>query len=76
MTYKNAVAGLNLGGGPLTTRTTRYQDPLVEAYLAAAEAAGHSLTEDYNGARQEGFGRSQQTIRNGRRCSAVTGGFQ
>ncbi len=29
------------------------------------------MTEDYNGAQQEGFGRSQQTIRDGRRCSAA-----
>jgi choline dehydrogenase/4-pyridoxate dehydrogenase len=29
------------------------------------------VTEDYNGAQQEGFGRSQQTIRGGRRCSAA-----
>src|SRR5713226_7689034 len=59
------------GDGPLTTRTTRYQDPLVEAYLTAGEMAGHPLTEDYNGAQQEGFGRTQQTIRDGRRCSAA-----
>jgi 4-pyridoxate dehydrogenase len=59
------------GDGPLVTRTTRYSDPLVEAYLAAAVAAGHPSTEDYNGARQEGFGRTQQTIRAGRRCSAA-----
>ena len=59
------------GDGPLATRTTRYSDPLVEAYLAAAVTAGHPLTEDYNGARQEGFGRTQQTIRAGRRCSAA-----
>ena len=59
------------GDGPLTTRLTRYMDPLVEAYRAAGEAAGHPLTDDYNGAQQEGFGRSQQTIRNGRRCSAA-----
>src|SRR5262249_3520553 len=50
---------------------SRYRDPLVEAYLASGERAGHPVTEDYNGAQQEGFGRSQQTIRNGRRCSAA-----
>ena len=59
------------GDGPLTTRTARYQDPLVEAYRAAGETAGHPMTDDYNGAEQEGFGRSQQTIRDGRRCSAA-----
>jgi choline dehydrogenase/4-pyridoxate dehydrogenase len=59
------------GDGPLSTRATRYRDPLVEAYLAAGAAAGHRVTEDYNGAQQEGFGRSQMTIRDGRRCSAA-----
>src|SRR6266446_3349853 len=59
------------GDGPLTTRASRYQDPLVEAYLASAETAGHPATADYNGAQQEGFGRTQQTIRSGRRCSAA-----
>jgi 4-pyridoxate dehydrogenase len=59
------------GNGPLTTRSTRYQDPLLDAYQEAGRAAGHRLTDDYNGAQQEGFGRSQQTIRNGRRCSAA-----
>ena len=65
-------AGTYRGGdGPLTTRTSRYSDPLVEAYRAAGEAAGHPVTKDYNGAQQEGFGHSQQTIRNGRRCSTA-----
>jgi len=40
------------GDGPLTTRTSRYQDPLVEAYLAAGQMAGHPATEDYNGEQQ------------------------
>jgi 4-pyridoxate dehydrogenase len=57
--------------GPLTTQFTRFRDPLVEAYAAAGEAAGYPTTEDYNGAQQEGFGRWQMTIRNGRRCSAA-----
>src|SRR5271154_6617731 len=59
------------GDGPLTVRRSRYSDSLVDAYMAAGAAAGHKLTEDYNGAKQEGFGRSQMTIRDGRRCSAA-----
>ncbi len=43
------------GDGPLTVRASRYSDPLVDAYMAAGAAAGHKLTEDYNGAQQEGF---------------------
>jgi 4-pyridoxate dehydrogenase len=59
------------GDGPLTTRWSRYPDPLSEAFGAAGRAAGYPATEDYNGAQQEGFGRWQATIRNGRRCSAA-----
>src|SRR5499427_4309034 len=59
------------GDGPLSTRSSRWADPLIDSYIAAGEAAGHPRTDDYNGAQQEGFGRSQQTIRQGRRCSAA-----
>jgi choline dehydrogenase/4-pyridoxate dehydrogenase len=59
------------GNGPLTTRWSRYDDPLVEAYAASGEIADYPTTEDYNGAQQEGFGRWQATIRDGRRCSAA-----
>jgi 4-pyridoxate dehydrogenase len=59
------------GDGPLTTERSRYQDPLIEALAAAGAAAGHPATEDYNGAEQEGFGRPQMTIRDGRRCSTA-----
>src|SRR5882757_9255239 len=59
------------GDGPLATRLARYEDPLVEAYFDAGRAAGHTVTEDYNGAEQEGFARLQYTIRDGRRCSGA-----
>src|SRR5262245_53373166 len=59
------------GDGPLTTQFSRYEDPLVDAFIASGAAAGYPITQDYNGARQEGFGRSQSTIRRGRRCSAA-----
>jgi choline dehydrogenase/4-pyridoxate dehydrogenase len=60
------------GDGPLATQNCRYQDPLLDAFAEAGKSAGHGWTEDYNGARQEGFGRLQMTIRRGRRCSAAT----
>jgi len=60
------------GNGPLATRKARYEDPLIEAYCAAAVAAGHPANDDYNGAEQHGIGRMQVTIRNGRRASAAT----
>jgi 4-pyridoxate dehydrogenase len=60
------------GAGPLSVQTCRYQDRLVDAFGEAGVAAGFGWTDDYNGARQEGFGRLQMTIRNGRRCSGAT----
>lgn len=60
------------GSGPLATRKSRYQDPLVDAYLDAAQSAGYALNDDYNGASQDGFARMQMTIRQGRRDSAAT----
>jgi choline dehydrogenase/4-pyridoxate dehydrogenase len=60
------------GAGPLSTQTCRYRDPLVDAFGEAGVAAGFGWTDDYNGARQDGFGRLQMTIRRGRRCSGAT----
>ncbi len=57
--------------GPLKTRTSRYRDPLLEAYEAALRETGYRETADYNGAEQEGFCRKQFTIGSGRRCSAA-----
>jgi len=66
-------AGSYRGGeGPLGTQFCHYQDPLLGAFAEAGKAAGHAWTEDYNGERQEGFGRLQMTIRNGKRSSAAT----
>ena len=35
--------------------------------------AGLPVTDDYNGSSGEGFGRSQYSIRDGKRCSAAVG---
>src|SRR5277367_90049 len=70
-TWENGDGAFRGGDGPLTVGTTTYQDPLVEACLAAGEALQMPRTPDYNGAQQEGLARMQQTIRNGRRCSAA-----
>jgi 4-pyridoxate dehydrogenase len=59
------------GDGPLNTQRARSKDPLWEAWIEAGKAMGFGFTEDYNGKRQEGFGRSQSTIRLGKRDSAA-----
>ena len=58
-------------GGPLGTQWAKTDDPLFDAWLEAAAAAGYPVTPDYNGGQQEGFGRGQYTIRNGRRSSSA-----
>ena len=57
--------------GPLSVRAGIFDDPVLHAFIEAGKAVGHDFTEDYNGERQEGFTWIQQTIRNGRRCSAA-----
>ncbi|MEI8152707.1 MAG: choline dehydrogenase [Hyphomicrobiales bacterium] len=59
------------GGGSLGTEFACTQDPLFTAWLEAARQAGYPVTDDYNGAQSEGFGRSQYTIRNGHRSSSA-----
>ncbi|MBV9234716.1 MAG: choline dehydrogenase [Xanthobacteraceae bacterium] len=71
-TWEGGAGEYRGGGGPLATRRSRYQDPLVDAYLRAAQETGYALNDDYNGARQDGFARMQMTIRNGHRDSAAT----
>ncbi|MER9161000.1 choline dehydrogenase [Mesorhizobium sp. M7A.F.Ca.US.010.02.1.1] len=60
------------GSGPLNTQFCRYKDELIDAFATASRDAGYPQTDDYNGAIQEGFGRLQMTIANGRRCSTAT----
>jgi choline dehydrogenase len=59
------------GDGQLSTSYGPLDNPLHQAWLDAAQQAGYSLTEDYNGYAQEGFGRMDMTVRNGTRCSAA-----
>ena len=59
------------GGGPGGVQWARTDDPLYDAWRQAAREAGWPLTDDYNGPAPLGFGRSQYSIRNGRRCSTA-----
>jgi len=57
--------------GKLATRYGSLSNPLHAAWLAAAAEAGYPRTADVNGAQQEGFGRMDMTVEEGRRCSAA-----
>lgn len=69
--WEKGANGFRGEGGPLRTTLTRYEDPLIEAYVEAAIEAGQRISDDYNGIEQEGIARLQSTIGNGRRCSAA-----
>ena len=58
-------------GGPLHVTRGPRDNPLHDAFVAAAEAAGYAATTDYNGYRQEGFGPADMTVWKGRRWSAA-----
>jgi len=58
-------------GGLTTCNGNNMKNPLYRAFIKAGEQAGYGYTEDYNGYRQEGFGRMDMTVRNGVRCSTA-----
>jgi choline dehydrogenase-like flavoprotein len=71
-TWQDGESRWRGGAGPVGTEFAKTLDPLYDAWLEAAKAAGFPLTDDYNGSGQEGFGRGQYTIRDGYRSSAAT----
>ena len=68
-TWENGADTWRGGEGPLGTQFAKTPDPIFDAWLEAAQQSGYPFTEDYNGKQQEGFGRGQYTIRDGRRSS-------
>ncbi|AOS98040.1 Oxygen-dependent choline dehydrogenase [Microbulbifer aggregans] len=58
--------------GPITTcNGNNMQNPLYRAFIEAGKQAGYGFTEDYNGFRQEGFGKMDMSVRDGVRCSTA-----
>ncbi len=57
--------------GPLAVSDLRARHELHDAFIAAAEEAGHRRNHDFNGAEQDGVGPLQVTVRKMRRCSAA-----
>jgi choline dehydrogenase len=57
--------------GKLQTCYGTVSNPLHAAWLKAASEAGYPQTADVNGFQQEGFGRMDMTVADGRRCSAA-----
>ncbi len=57
--------------GPLKVTESNETGALYDALIKAAGEVGIEYTRDYNGARQDGIGMTQTTIRNGRRMSTA-----
>ncbi|MCB1497941.1 MAG: choline dehydrogenase [Bauldia sp.] len=55
--------------GPLTVCRARGDSPLFDRFIEAGVEAGYARNDDFNGAVQEGFGRYDFTIRDGKRWS-------
>jgi choline dehydrogenase/4-pyridoxate dehydrogenase len=70
-TWEGGASAHRGGDGPLGTCWSTFTDPLADAYTSASKAAGLKWNADLNGGDNEGIGRNQNTIRNGRRCSAA-----
>lgn len=57
--------------GPLKVTENRETGPIYDAIIKAAGEVGIPYTKDYNGAKQDGIGMTQTTIRNGKRMSTA-----
>jgi choline dehydrogenase len=57
--------------GPLHVTRGPRANPLYHAFVEAGGQAGFETTDDYNGAKQEGFGPMEQTVWRGRRWSVA-----
>jgi choline dehydrogenase len=59
------------GEGPLKLERGPATSPLFEAFFEAVRQAGHPMTTDVNGYRQEGFNAFDRNVYRGRRLSAA-----
>jgi choline dehydrogenase len=57
--------------GPLVLERGPARGPLFDAFFAAVQEAGHPLTSDVNGYRQEGFAAFDRNVHDGKRLSAA-----
>ncbi|MEM7334624.1 MAG: choline dehydrogenase [Chloroflexota bacterium] len=58
-------------GGPLVLERGPAKNPLFSAFFEAVQQAGHPLTDDVNGYKQEGFAKFDRNIRKGKRLSSA-----
>ncbi|QZY14288.1 FAD-dependent oxidoreductase [Streptomyces decoyicus] len=69
--FQGELPPWHAAGGPLTVSEGRSRHPLMAAWVAAAQEAGHPFTADFNGPEQDGVGYYHLTQRDGLRCSTA-----
>jgi choline dehydrogenase/4-pyridoxate dehydrogenase len=70
-TWEDGSSAHRGGDGPLGVCWSTFDDPLCDAFGAASQATGLKRNSDFNSGQNDGVGRIQNTIRDGRRCSAA-----
>lgn len=70
--YEGGQSQFHGAQGELGISDLRNDHPYCEAWLKAAQQAGHPFTEDFNGAQSDGVGRYQLTLKGHWRCDAAT----
>jgi choline dehydrogenase-like flavoprotein len=71
-TAQDGASDTRGGSGPIGVEWNHVKDPLCAAWIEAGKALGFPQKRDMADGEPEGFGRTQYTIRNGRRSSAAT----
>ena len=71
-TFEDGPSPYHGEGGPVHVGWGRSKNPLYKALIEAGRQAGYPLTEDFNGYQQEGFGRYQLNIKDGRRAGTLS----
>lgn len=69
-TYQGGADDFHGGEGPLQVSDSPMEDTVYDMFVGAGREAGYKVTDDFNGAQQEGFGPYQRTIHEGERWSA------
>lgn len=69
--YESAASPHRASGGPVRISEVPDQNPLYDAWFAAAREQGYPINADYNSADQHGMVKTQTTISNGRRMSTA-----
>jgi choline dehydrogenase len=69
--FEDGAGAYHGAAGPLHVNWGKSDNPIYAALVEAGRQAGYPVSEDFNGYRQEGFGRYQINIEDGKRAGAL-----